>query len=213
MSSATVNTIEFGNWAEERFDAQGISRFSNDSRRLEVAIRSPIKDEIQHLIRRVQLANLRASSLQLRLVDRHRSWFGTKFHFPNLVVESAAMQDGDIATTSLLPFIWLDMEAASRDAKTPLPANEQISVIVPALVLAIPDHIDSSSNTQATNGLGSGEDDDTSIATAAGPIVLYELNAFQPSWALSGIRPPTNPAVATFANNHGIGIEPNSIVK
>ncbi|KAL2061936.1 hypothetical protein VTL71DRAFT_7314 [Oculimacula yallundae] len=232
MTTPSVNMMASNNWAEERFDDMGILRFSTDGRPLEYAVRAPIKNPNWYLIRRLKMApfNVIAKTLPeaervlflekeealldileerktlamyIEEIKSTRRWYGLKFHFRNLVVDSDDMEDGNISTTSPSSLVWLDSPKDRPNPSNGPPFGDQDATTTN-------DRRESPAAARdSSDGPSDDADDDSATPVANGNMVLFQSNPFRPSYAINGARPPTNPAIAQLAVNIGVGIQPN----
>ncbi|KAH9221389.1 hypothetical protein DL95DRAFT_475710 [Leptodontidium sp. 2 PMI_412] len=236
--------MEFKNWAEERFDDLGILRFSNDGRPLEYAVREPIKSKNWRLIRWMKMVPIitkanslpdsrrveflakeeylldvqeerRALAMYISEIKMTKNWYGTRAHFPNLIIDSEAMENGDISITSTEPLRWLGSQQGAELQISDNSSNPQHS----ASTTTTTTNTESSRHASSVNGstLGSeppsndGNDDFSTTPRPQGSraMVLYRSQGFRPSFALQKDRPPTDPEVEQLALDNGVEIEPN----
>ncbi|KAH7313122.1 hypothetical protein BKA65DRAFT_600640 [Rhexocercosporidium sp. MPI-PUGE-AT-0058] len=243
--------MKFNNWAEERFDSQGILRFSNDGRPLERAVREPIKNMNWQLIRRMKTAPITPIARSLPEVERARflareetildiqeerktlaiyiseiketrNWHGTQAHFPNLIVESQDMEEGNISTTTTEPLKWISKQGHAGEQPSSGSFSQNLSVhttFSASFTTTITTTGSYRSPPSEANGTSSAlgseppSKDDAGSSTPhprrSGTAVRHQSQGFRPSFALTHDRPPTNPEVARLAHDTGVDIEPN----
>ncbi|KAK0102194.1 hypothetical protein ONS96_006155 [Cadophora gregata f. sp. sojae] len=210
-------------------------------RALEQVIREPIKNANWHLIRRLKIAEImagvkdmaeeweRAWFIQKEMkyldtleeykalvmyINEIRStgkWFGTRFHFPNLVISNMSLEYGIVTDKAPIPLKWQD-------------SQERVEVVGPKVV-----SVDPPSTTPTTTlhrdpkmeqarlpsiiGIPIPSEGKDSFSTPSleepHPNAAHNSERFRPSFSLQNNKPPIDPTIAQLALDSGVTIEPN----
>ncbi|KAG4440164.1 hypothetical protein IFR05_004373 [Cadophora sp. M221] len=237
--------MEFKNWAEERFDDLGMLRFSKDGRPLEYAVREPIKNKNWRLVRWMKMAPIitKANSLPKAMrveflakeeylldvreermalamyiseIKMRKNWYGIRAHFPNLIVESEAMENGYLSTTSTEPLKWIGQRSKGGQTSDKPSTSQPSASTTTATAESSQTSSDVSAVSTTDSELPSNDDDDDDLSTtprrqASTAMVLYRSQSFRPSFALQNKRRAAAPEaeVEQLEIDNGVEIERN----